>query len=298
LETQKATDALGLIHEEKDFHWLKSLIHHSSSSLRKLAATAMLSYARSSSNVPVSKNIMGWIAKEEAVERADSTQTDPALREKDHIYLKALLGATDAKQIQDEIVQRGKVNRVSEEVLMKLGAILRESNGSFEEKRRALRILEFIPCQKVADLLFHLLAGEQDHAVRFMMIRALNRAHDREPNIRINRFLVKSEIVREVQIYEQLENLRRFYSHRVTKGEESYLAVALDALRDESGERIFHFLDLLYPFEIIQTIHENISKPQDPSLKVKAIELLNNTLESYYCFIPCFVTNNYLFTSR
>ena len=61
---------------------------------------------------------------------------------------------------------------------------------------------------------------------------------------------------------------------------EDYLGITLKAVQDESLERIFSFLDLLYPHDMIQIIYDRIAghDANDP-LRAHAVELLNNTLD-------------------
>jgi len=42
-----------------------------------------------------------------------------------------------------------------------------------------------------------------------------------------------------------------------------YLDVAIKAILDESMERIFRYLDLLYPHEVIEVIYERIREHPD-----------------------------------
>ena len=124
---------------------------------------------------------------------------------------------------------------------------MQSADSNFEMKRQAVRILEFMPYQETADLLLHVIARTEDHAFRFIMLSALNRLHDKEPKIKMNHFLIKSEISKEVQVHIRLHKLHTFCSKEQI-GRSEYLGMALKTLMDESFERIFRCLILFRLF--------------------------------------------------
>ena len=148
-----------------------------------------------------------------------------------------------------------------------------------ELKRQSVRILEFLPRQETTDLLLHCLSKTEDHAFRFVMISALNRLHDKNSNIKVNRFLIKSEIVKEIHIFMQIQTLQQFYTKHPESTSE-YLEIAFKALLDESLERIFRFLDLLYPYAPFKMIYGHLTwNYSDANVRTQALELLHNTIE-------------------
>ena len=165
---------------------------------------------------------------------------------------------------------------------MRLATILREKENPIEMRHQAARILGFIPKQQSADMLLHALAAIENHGLRFETARALDRLHEKNPQVVMNAFLIKSEIAREVRIYKNIRKIAEFRKSAAKKTEtRQYLENALKALSDESLERIFYYLDLLYPLEIIREIYEKISHLKEgDDLRAQAVELLSNTLET------------------
>ena len=110
------------------------------------------------------------------------------------------------------------------------------------------------------------------------MIRTLQRIKDRNPEIRWDRAEVKGEIEREAELYRKISRLQKFYLHSSAKKQE-FLEVALSAISDESLERIFRCLGLLYPAEGLRIIYERLLEHRTPeAIRSHAIDLLQNLL--------------------
>lgn len=279
--SRKATDVLTLLHHEKDFQSLESFMHHRSSSVRKLAATALLTYAQSARDLESARRIVQRMTQEEAFEQSHQYKKAAELIEKDIEFLESIMNSETVEEI---LVRKGssrvELSKHADRILLKLGDVLHDPEKGLEPKRYALQILELIPRQETADLLLHSLDGVEDYALRFVIAKALNRIHDKNPGIKINRFLVKREIAKEVRSHQDIQKLHQFYGDYPEKQPREYLGVAFQALIDESVERIFNYVELLYPYEMVQTIYENITGHHgDPVLRAHAMELLNNTLE-------------------
>jgi len=76
-------------------------------------------------------------------------------------------------------------------------------------------------------------------------------------------------------------NVRNFYSHQTTRDKKNDpLSITIKAMRDESIERIFQYLTLLYPGEMIDSIYrEFTSGKTSAAIKGHALELLSNTMD-------------------
>jgi len=128
----------------------------------------------------------------------------------------------------------------------------------------------------------HRLAGCQEHGLRFMMAKALLNVRKNNPRVVLNRFLVKSEIAREMTLHEQITKLRAFYRKQkpTVKAKEDYVDITMGALLDENLERVFQYLKLLYPGEVIASIYEEMLDGRSSSdTRAHAVELLANTVE-------------------
>ena len=124
------------------------------------------------------------------------------------------------------------------------------------------------------------LGATEDHALRCVMVKALNRLHVENPKLVINRTIVKSEISREAALHQKIISLLHYYRGTQRKSKkEDYLGVTLLAIRDESLDRIFHYLNLLYPNEMIQMVFDKIvARPADAPVYAPAADLLAHTV--------------------
>lgn len=277
IRTANATDVLGFLHSEKNFEEVKHFMNGGSSYARKLSATAYLAYARSSRDVAFAHRFIRQLVEQEAVyHEQEIRSTDGKPNEQDFRMLKGLLGAG-----KDDAELETRLRSGDSTVIMKLGAVLQEPDKELEAKRRSVRILESIPRQESVDLLLHTLAATRDHAFRFVMIRALEHLYRKNPKLEINRFLIKSEIAREAAIHERIQKIHHFYrTERPSVPEDDYLETTLRAVSDESIERVFLYLSILYPREMMTTIHDRIMKTRHGGAgRVHARELLANTLD-------------------
>jgi len=280
-ESKRATDVLSFLHDEKTFHEIQVFMNHRSSTVRKLAATAYLAYHQSSKDLNSARRLLTQLAQDEAFEKGFEKEHSNGLSEQDLVFLSNLMDLGPENKIKNAREAEVYLSRGSESLLMKLAGVLREPNPRLEAKRRAVRILELIPRQESVDLLLHTLSGAQDHAYRFVMAKALDRLHDKNPSLTLNRFLIKNEIARDARIHGDIQKLRHFCTHdRRKENGEDYLDIALKAILDESRERIFCYLDLLYPHDAIEEIYKHIAnRTEKEPIRAQAAELLTNTIE-------------------
>ncbi|MCM8776572.1 MAG: hypothetical protein NC930_09545 [Candidatus Omnitrophica bacterium] len=277
----RATDVLSFLYDEKSFKTIESFMTHHSSYARKLAATAYLVYERAGRDLKIARRVVNQMAHLEAVEKVYEAKAD---NDRD----------TEVIQFWQELVSNGQGDEVvpeksvenylihqGDEVLDRLGKVLQDPQKGLDEKRKAVRIREAIPKQRVVDLLLDTLTVARDHAMRFVILKALIRLFHKNPQLVFSRPLLKNELSRETTIYKNIQQLRYVYHRETnTRPEEAYLGVALKAIRDESLERIFHYLSLLYPRGNVPMIYDLFVHCQegDPR-RVYAVELLTNTLD-------------------
>ena len=283
-QVRRATDVLSFLHDEKAFHEIRSFMEHPSTYARKIAATACLTYAESQDSLESTRRVVRRMVEEEAFDDEEKESLDKGLNSKDILFLEKLVLSETEEKAPDIRSLQQDVQKGSEELLMKLAGVLRDSETTLFDKRRTVRILSLIPKQESVDILLHHLASSRNHALRFVIVTALDRLHAEGPWFRMNRFLIKHEIARETKIHQKLQKLLAFYRKqkqgRKGADEQGSLEVALKSMLDESLERIFRYLDLLYPHEIIEDIYDRIANyPDTDPVRNHAIELLSNTLE-------------------
>ncbi len=271
---QQATDVLGTLYNEKTFESIKNFLGERSPYIRKLASAAYLLYLKKGKNYEATRRAIEGIVRRETFETSKAPE---ATAEKDLALMEDWLLQTE-KGHRDPSAWESDY---PEEALIKIGEILRSSGQNHESKRRAVRLLELIPRQEVVDLLISNLGNIHNHALRFAITKALDHLHQKNGALLMNRFLIKNEISREVILYESLNALRIDYARRTTVSERAdYLDAILKAIQDESFDRVFMFLDLLYPHETIRIIHDRIVEyPPNHQIRAHATELLHNTLD-------------------
>ena len=282
-EFLRATDVLSCLYNEKTMDSIQSFLSHRSTYTRKLASSAYVLYMMAEKDFDSMRQAIDHIVRREALGAEKNSSAGLAAHANGQILqeLENLLFHQAKQDLKGDESLKNPAQDYPEDALIKLGEILRGPEKELDVKRRAVRLLELIPKQEVADMLLSGLRGSSDNALRYIMLKALNRLHDRNEHLQMNRFLVKEEIAREVEIHEKLRQLRAFYEYRMeAEAPGDYLGVTLKAIQDESFERVFRLMDLLYPHEMIQIIHDRlIEHPAEDPLRAHAVELLNNTAE-------------------
>lgn len=274
---RRASEVLSFLYDEKSFDELRSFLNHESTVARKMAAAACLAYHRSGNDFQAARRLVEEMIRWEALEAAP---------EKDFLGN----GSKEEKDFLDELLLREAEKEVGAEksktldpasakkLLNHLEKILQDPKQGMAVKKKAALFLEHQASQEMADWLFEILSRSEDQALRFLALRTLLRMRDRNPAIRWNRSLIKKEILHETDLYQRLQKLRHFYFQSHVKKEE-FLEVSLNALLDESLERIFRCLGLLYPGEGLRIIYERLVEHAHPDpIRSHAIELLQNLL--------------------
>ncbi len=148
------------------------------------------------------------------------------------------------------------------------------------------RIIAGIGTQRAVDILFSEL-HQTDHALRYEIIKALNRMRLAFPHLRFDERSVADSILVEARIYTDL--LIFYYAQRRKTdsediaGEEIHQArkqfiEALEVRLDYALERIFRLLGLKYPPDDIYNAYLGI-KSNEPDLRINAVEFLDNVME-------------------
>lgn len=279
--TYKATDVLSFLHDEKDFEKIKSFVNASSAHARKLAASAYLAYARSEKDLESTRKIINRITRYDIFKEPERPFSGSDGRDPDAEFLASLLSAYGQPLVSSWDSLEAYAQTVPEEILAKVGDILRNPQGGFETRVQAVRILGYVAKQKTADVLLHALSGIKDHSFRFVILKTLGSIRRKNPSLKMNRYLIKNEILKEVAIHDEILKLHSYYrDHSGERPPEDYLDVALRAIRDENIERIFKCLRLLCPDEIVYDIYEQVTDMKTTeSNRAQAIELLSQTLE-------------------
>ncbi|MDD5216753.1 MAG: Npt1/Npt2 family nucleotide transporter [Candidatus Omnitrophica bacterium] len=283
-QPEHATDVLGLLYDEKTFESIKAYLAHRSSYARKLAATAYLLYLRNGKDFETARRAIDRLVQREVLDSSLGTGTESIVYQPNEEvqFLENLIFHEAEKRVQKNESFSSYLENYPDDALMKLGNILNSPENGLEVRRRVVRLLELIPKQETVDLLLTGMANAQDQSFRYLIVKAIDRLHDKNKNLHMNRFLIKTEILKEVTIHQKMHCLQYFYARhtRIAEGE-NYLGIALKAIQDESLERLFCFLDLLYPHEIIRIIYQRmIEHPSHDALRAHALELLHNTLDT------------------
>ncbi len=273
---RRATEVLSFLYDEKSIEQLKSFLTEESTIARKMAATACLVYHRAGKDLQATRRLIDEMIRWEALEALpeEISSNQDALEEKQ--YLDELLLREAEKEVSDKGGFGSRAN--SQAILKRLQALLRDPKQGMTLKRAAGEFLEHQATQETADTLVEILSLTQEHALRFLLIRTLLRIRDKNPSIRWSRPVIKKEIQCEADLYRKIRKVSLFYQKNTSKKEE-FLEVALKALSDESLDRLFRCLGLLFPGDAMRIIYERLLEHPNPDgIRSHAIELLNNLL--------------------
>jgi ATP/ADP translocase len=270
---------------EHSFEKLKEFIDHRSSVTRKMSATACLAYYSGSRDVNRVNRLVEEMMRYEALE-LKGVELDELFQEgvnkKNGIldkYLVRLLQAFKDPKMSPERLLR----KEEKEILLKLSEYLSDPNQEIREKRKAIMILTTLGTQGAVDILLNSLASAQDHSIRFNLIRSLNRIRAKEGGRRdFNSWIIKKEILNEIKHCHALMMVVDEYTLRkaIARPEDDYLFATLKALREESLERIFRLLSLLYSSDVIHVIYDRLLEHEpDKHIRANALELLENVIE-------------------
>ena len=164
---------------------------------------------------------------------------------------------------------------------LRLEKILNDAGRPFEDRKRTVELLELAGGKEAIRKFPGALAACGDHGLRLVMASALKRLHRIHQEQTLERAVLKAEILREGALGLKLAGTVSLHERKRNAGTAADpLNVFLRALKDESLERLFCILEVLYPQEIMDIVHARMAgrAAQDPA-RVRAVELLSQILE-------------------
>lgn len=284
-KTRPTSNVLSLLSDEKSFDQLHSLLTEHSSMGRKLAAAACLAYHRSGGDLEAARRLVNDMIRWEALEFVfdKEERTKNSIEEKE--FLDGLLLHQAAKEAGSEKSEAVTSAKRPETILRQVFSILQDPKQSMALKRKAALYLEQVASPAVAGRLLEILTHTQAHALRFLLLQTLIHMKEKHPMLRLSRSLVKKEILRETQLYWKLKKLQNFYLQNQER-KEKFLETALGAICQESLERIFRCLALIYRGDGLRLIYDCLVDPNgSESTRSHAMELLHNLLEPEFYVI-------------
>jgi len=278
-KTRPTTDVLSLLNDEKSFDQLHSLMTEHSSTGRKLAAAACLAYHRSGRDLEAARRLVNDMIRWEALEFVFEKGEKPENSVEEKEFLDGLLLHQTAKETGSEKSGALAPSQSPETILKQVFGILLDPKQSMAIKRKAALYLEHLASPEIANRLLETLSRTQAHVSRFLLLQTLLNIKEKRPTLRCNRSLVKKEILREAKLYQKLKKLQNFYLQSQERKEE-FLGVTLAAICQESLERIFRCLALIYPGDGLRLIYDRLTEPDgSESVRSQAMEFLYNLLE-------------------
>jgi len=186
---------------------------------------------------------------------------------------------------------RTRLRREAREALLKLGApALSELRARFQDdatpievRARIPKVLSLSGKQDAADFLFESLR-QFTPRLDTALLKGLNAMRTESPEIRFERDRVSSLIGRESERHQQLSAIRRAIRPGELKSDDNFSAEILVLLHkalgermDESVERVFRLLHLIYSPSDIQSVYFSFNSR--PALRASAVEFLDNLIE-------------------
>ncbi len=280
-DSKEAHQVLAKLDGERSFEKLKAFLTHHSSVTRKLSATAMLAFYSGNRDINRVRKLAEEMLRYEALEAKGirlKFLEDASTREKNDFLDAYLVHFSDLKHANMKIIPELKES----DLIHKLSDFVLDSQETNVNKRKAILILTQFGTQSAANALLSILSKSQDHATRFNLIRALNRICSRGSLIQLDEQPIKKEVFDEIKHNESLLTILSEYQIRkpAKSLDDDYLAAAFQALWEESLERIFRLLALLYSSDSIHVIYDRLVELEpDRHIQANALELLENVVE-------------------
>ncbi|MBI3999778.1 MAG: hypothetical protein HY351_04105, partial [Candidatus Omnitrophica bacterium] len=197
-------------------------------------------------------------------------------------YLNDLLKAKQDPNLDLKTLLQEK----EKEVLLKISECINDPREKVSAKRKGILVLTTLATQGAVDLLLNSLASLGNQPLRLELIRALNKIRAKGERREFSPWIIKKEVIGEVRIYKSILTALKEYKQRklVSKPDEDYLLATLQAIQEESLERIFRLLGLLYDSDIVHIIYDRLAELDlNKHVKANALELLQNVLEPELC---------------
>ncbi len=302
---QQVTNLLANLEGEKSFETLKEFFAHKSSITRKLSAAACLAFYSSARDMSRVKKMVEEMVRYEAFDLKGV--------EIDHIFKEELNQATSVfDRYLAEILHAKKdpdrelmavLHEKEEEILLKVSECLSDAHEDITAKRKAILVLTALGTQGAVDILLNNIAVIQDRSLRYNLIGALNRIRNKGGRHNISKWVIKKEIMNEIKGYQVIKTALEEYKKRkhIEKVEDDYLLATLKAIEEESFERVFRMLSLIYENDVIHVIYDRLTEVDtDKHLRANAIELLQNVVdpELYLILYPVLDENQWEETQK
>ncbi|MBI4358489.1 MAG: hypothetical protein HY584_04245 [Candidatus Omnitrophica bacterium] len=292
LTSRQAANVLGSLEGEHSFEKLKELIVHKSSVTRKMSAAACLAFYSSARDIQRVRKLVEEMIRYEALELKDVDVNRLLVEDavpKNGFFDRRLMSLLKIRQ-GHSVDLKAVLRREEKEILLLISQCLNDSNEEIGTKRKAILILTTLGTQGAVDILLNNLGSTKNLSLRFNLIRALNRIRARGELREFNPWIVKKEVMSEIESYKSvLTALDEYKSRRsVSNPQEDYLLATLQAIQEENLERIFRLLGLLYDGDVIRVIYDRLVEMEpDKHVKANALELLENALEPELARVLC-----------
>ncbi len=281
---QTTANILASLEGERSFDNLRAFLGARSSVTRKMSAAALLAFYSGRRDVSRVKKLVEEMLRYEALE-LKGIDINRIFQEggsrRDGFFDRRLADLLKAKQ-DPSVDWKALLKKEEKEILLKLSECLNDPGEEVSHKKKVILILKTFGTQGAVDILLNSLSGTRDQSLRFNVIRALNRIKAAGEPREFNSLIIKKEAALEVKSYKSILTVLGEYQKRrlVSRPEEDYLLATLEAMKEESLERIFRLLSLLYASDIVHVIYDRLVEDEaDKHVRANALELLDNVLE-------------------
>lgn len=159
-----------------------------------------------------------------------------------------------------------------------LGDLISDKQCELPLRREIPWVLSRIPVKKSWDLLIENLSAE-DTLLKFRCVKALNRLHETNPELRIPTDAIVKMIHAETRACYETLAISRAIARNSDGGSNHLLVRALEESRDQKLEVIFRLLGLAYPQKDIYSAYTALRGPR-ADRRSAALEFLDNVLRN------------------
>lgn len=272
----KATEVLSYLYQEKDFEQVKQWIHDRSSITRKLSAAACFSFFNHKKDLSYTRRLIQQLIQYEAL---DYRGQEKSFSVRD--WLPIVPEELQNMQLKDEETLIQALENCSPFCFHQFVQKLRE-DFPMELKVWLLRVCAKLQRSEAPIFLSEELSHAEHLGLRFSIMKTLNQLLQGK-NIGLQRNLLKKEVLVEAALLRKLDKMLSFCkaSKEHILSSWNYIQAQLTAMRDESAERMFQALSLLYPKEPIDALHSQIFHAKSSeSARSHAGEFLVNFLDA------------------
>jgi ATP/ADP translocase len=173
---------------------------------------------------------------------------------------------------------RTALSRFGVSILGTLSDYLRDSQVDIMIRKNIPRVMTQIPDQSTVETLIQIL-NEIDPALKYFVVKALNKLHAQHANLKFKRELVGPVLLRETKTYYEILQLLQTQKSIDKNDGFNLLERALIEKQQQNLERIFRLLGLVYPSKDIYNAYSGIISGQK-TLYANSVEFLDNLLHS------------------